>query len=318
MGGQFAIMRFAKYKGGAMGGIEAHNERTKEKYKSNPDVDTTRSDQNFHLITPTQSYRAESDRQISEAKCRVRSDSVKMVEALFTASPEFFEGKSKKEVRAFFQEALTFFTQHQRPDTIISAVVHMDEKTPHMHLTFVPLTKDNRLCAKEIIGNKKKLTEWQDKYWKHMVSKYPDLERGESASTTGRTHIPPRLYKEMEHLEAQEKELDQLLGEVNMLNSKKKAEEIQQKLHEMIPRAEKLKTELRKYKNGNQTLTQENKALANENNSVRRAHMHAEMESAKAKSKLIGLEKTMEKLPAGLVEAYCKLQDQGKEKENER
>ena len=39
---------------------------------------------------------------------------------------------------------------------------HMDEKTPHLHLVFVPLTKDNRLCAKEIIGNRANLTKWQD------------------------------------------------------------------------------------------------------------------------------------------------------------
>ena len=35
-----------------------------------------------------------------------------------------------------------------------------------------------RLSAKEIVGNKKKLTWWQDEFWKHMVKKYPDLERG--------------------------------------------------------------------------------------------------------------------------------------------
>ena len=58
----------------------------------------------------------------------------------------------------------------------------MDEKTPHLHLTFVPLTKDNRLCAKEIIGNRANLTKWQDDFHAYMVEKYPDLERGESAS----------------------------------------------------------------------------------------------------------------------------------------
>ena len=163
MGAQYAIMRFAKYKGGAMGGIEAHNERKKEKYESNPDVDINRSDQNFHLIEPQLNYRQESERQIKAANCRVRSDSVRMVEALFTASPEFFENKSREEIQDFFKEALDFFTQNQRKDTIISAVVHMDERTPHMHLVFVPLTEDNRLCAKEIIGNRKHLTEWQDK-----------------------------------------------------------------------------------------------------------------------------------------------------------
>ena len=75
----------------------------------------------------------------------------------------------------------------------------MDEKTPHMHLSFVPITQDGRLCAKEILGNKKKLTWWQDEFWKHMAEKYPDLERGESASMTGREHIPPRLFKEAAH-----------------------------------------------------------------------------------------------------------------------
>ena len=72
----------------------------------------------------------------------------------------------------------------------------MDEKTPHLHLVFVPLTEDNRLCAKEIIGNRANLTKWQDDFHAYMVEKYPDLERGESASKTGRKHIPTRLFKQ--------------------------------------------------------------------------------------------------------------------------
>ena len=79
-----------------------------------------------------------------------------------TASPEFFKDKKREEIQTFFQTALDFIKQEQNPDTIISAVVHMDEKTPHMHLSFVPLTEDGRLSAKEIVGNKKKLIKWQD------------------------------------------------------------------------------------------------------------------------------------------------------------
>ena len=88
-------------------------------------------------------------------------------------------------------------------ENIVSAVVHMDEKTPHLHLTFVPLTKDNRLCAKEIIGNRANLTKWQDDFHAYMVEKYPDLERGESASRTGRKHIPTRLFKQAVSLSRQ-------------------------------------------------------------------------------------------------------------------
>lgn len=93
----------------------------------------------------------------------------------------------------FFEEALHFLEQHQSKETIISAVVHMDEKTPHMHLCFVPLTEDGRLSAKDIMGNKKKLTWWQDEFWKHIIKKFPDLERGESAILTGRDHPAPRV-----------------------------------------------------------------------------------------------------------------------------
>ena len=173
MKAQYAILRFAKYKGPEIGHIESHNERTKEKYASNPDVDTSRSHLNFHLVTPQRKYRAEAEKQIAEAGCRTRSDSVRVVEALVTASPEFFKDKKKGEIKAYFQEALDFIREHQDPKTIISAVVHMDEKTPHMHLCFVPLTEDNRLSAKEIVGNKKKLTQWQDRFWEHMVKNTP-------------------------------------------------------------------------------------------------------------------------------------------------
>ncbi len=223
---QYAIMRFAKYKGPEIGNIEAHNERTKEKYASNPDVDTSRSKYNFHLVKLPGKYRTESERQIAAAGCRTRKDSIRMVEALFTASPEFFKGKKRAEIRVFFEEALHFLEQHQSKETIISAVVHMDEKTPHMHLCFVPLTEDGRLSAKDIVGNKKKLTWWQDEFWKHMVKKFPDLERGESASQTGRDHIPPRVFKEMTRLTKQRDKLGQLLTGINPFNAKNRAEEI--------------------------------------------------------------------------------------------
>ena len=197
---QHAILRFAKYKGPTVSRIEAHNERTKESYASNPDIKTELSKHNFHPVTPDGKYRDFSNRIIREAGCRVRKDSVTAVEVLITASPEFFEKKSRKEIHEFFSYAVDFMESKQNPDTYISAVVHVDEKTPHMHLCFVPITSDGRLSAKEIIGNKKRLTKWKDEIWSYMEKKYTDFERGESASLTGRTHIPPRLFKQAARL----------------------------------------------------------------------------------------------------------------------
>ena len=259
--GKNAILRFAKYKGPEIGHIESHNERTKEKYASNPDIDTSRSHLNFHLVFPERKYRAEAEKQIAEAGCRTRSDSVRVVEVLVTASPEFFKGKKKAEIKAYFQEALDFIQQHQNPRTIISAVVHMDEKTPHMHLCFVPLTKDKRLSAKEIVGNKKKLTWWQDEFWKHMVGKYPDLERGESASKTGRTHIPPRLFKEAVHLNRMKDQIMAILNDSNPFNKKAKAEELEALLDKYIPGVEVMRTKLKRYDKTYKELTEENAEL---------------------------------------------------------
>ena len=276
---QFAILRFAKYKGPEISNIEAHNERTKDEYASNPDIDKSRSCLNFHLLEPEHKYRAEAERQIKDAGCRTRSDSVRLVEALVTATPEFFKGKKKAEIKAYFQEALDFIREHQDQKTIISAVVHMDEKTPHMHLSFVPLTADGRLSAKEIVGNKKKLTQWQDKFWKHMVRKYPDLERGESASQTGRDHIPPRVFKEMTRLTKQKAKLEELLAGIGAFNAKSRAAEIAALLDQYIPAVEQMHSTMKKYQVAFTETTVENKKLKQENAQLEQSLEKATQES---------------------------------------
>lgn len=304
MKAQYAILRFAKYKGPEIGHIESHNERTKEKYASNPDIDTSRSHLNFHLVSPERKYRAEAEKQIAEAGCRTRSDSVRVVEALVTASPEFFKGKKKAEVRAYFNEALDFMQKHQSKDTIISAVVHMDEKTPHMHLCFVPLTEDKRLSAKEIVGNKKKLTWWQDEFWKHMVGKYPDLERGESASETGRTHIPPRLFKEAVHLNRMKDQIMAILNDSNPFNKKSKAEELETLLDKYVPGVEAMRTKLKKYDKTYKELTAENAELEKELNSASRESIQKKLEIQRKLSELDELRRTMDSIPDAIIREY--------------
>ena len=264
---QYGILRFHKYKGPEIGQIEAHNERTKEKYASNPDIDPARKHLNYNLLPPPPKYRAEAERQIREAGCRTRKDSVRLVETLITASPEFFQNKSQQEIRAYFERALEFMKTKQNPDTFVSAVVHMDEKTPHMHLCFVPLTEDGRLSAKDIVGNKKKLTQWQDEYWSYMVKKYPDLERGESASETGRTHIPPRIFKQATRLHRLEQKLRELLSSINPMNAKRVREEILKILDEYIPGVAELMTKAKALKKAEKELKAEIAQLKKEANS---------------------------------------------------
>ena len=304
-------MRFAKYKGPEISQIEAHNERTKETYASNPDIDPTRTHLNFHLIKPQDRYRAESNRQIKEAGCRTRSDSIRVMEALFTATPEFFKGKKRSELKEFFGEALEFIKQNQAPETIISAVVHLDEETPHMHLCFVPLTEDKRLSAKDIAGNKKKLTQWQDKYWEHMVKKYPTLERGETASETGRKHIPTRVFKQMSRLNKQHDKLVEMLSDMKFTNYKDKTAQIVAFLEKYIPDVSAMETQMKKYEKFFKAASGKQKALEKENAELTEALEKSEQQSTLKKlqeARLLNdyerIKGVLDRIPPEIIKAY--------------
>ena len=319
---QFAILRFAKYKGPTISRIEAHNERTKEFYASNPDIKTELSKYNFHLVHPKGKYREEANRLIREAGCKARKDSVRMVETLITASPEFFAGKKPGEIKEFFEHALEFLKTKQAEETIVSAVVHVDEKTPHMHLCFVPITADGRLSAKEIVGNKKRLTQWQDEYWKHMVKKYPDFERGESASITGRTHIPPRIFKQATKLNRLEKQLKELLSSINAMNAKRVREEILKILDEYIPGVAELMTKTKALKKSEKEMLGEIAMLKKEVNdskpSVQRLlELERKVQEQEELQRTISsLQQTLTAIPPEIIAEYNKPKSERKETRN--
>ena len=322
MKAQHAILRFAKYKGPTISRIEAHNERTKEFYASNPDIKTELSKFNFHLVKPGGKYREEANRLIRETGCKARKDSVRMVETLITASPEFFAEKKPGEIKEFFEHALEFLKTKQAEETIVSAVVHVDEKTPHMHLCFVPITADGRLSAKEIVGNKKKLTQWQDEYWSYMVKKYPDLERGESASETGRTHIPPRIYKQATKLNRLEQKLRELLSSINPMNAKRVREEILKILDEYIPGVAELMTKTKALKKAEKEqkaeIAQLKKEIDSGKPSVQRMlELEKKVQQQEELQRTISsLQQTLTAIPPEIIAEYNEPKSAGKETKN--
>ena len=288
---QHAILRFEKHKGHPAGPLEAHHERKKEQYASNPDIDTSRSKYNFHIVKPDGRYYHFIQSRIEQARCRTRKDSTRFVDTLITASPEFFKGKSPKEIAAYFQRAADFLIDRVGRENIVSAMVHMDEKTPHLHLVFVPLTKDNRLCAKEIIGNRANLTKWQDDFHACMVEQYPDLERGESASKTGRKHIPTRL------------------------NAGKKKEEALSMLKKWFPQMENFSGQLKKYKVTINDLLAENEKLEVRAKASEKGKMNDTMERAKLKSELDDMRRLVDRIPPEILAELKRQQRQhGKER----
>jgi len=293
---QYAIMRFAKHKGGA-GALETHHERKKEKYASNPDIDTGRSKHNFHIVKPEASYKRESDSRIEAAGCKTRKDSVRFVDTLITASPDFFKGKKRDEVRAFFQAAVDFLSKKIGRDNIFTAVVHLDERTPHLHLCFTPITPDGRLTAKEIIGNRTQLTKWQDDFFAHMVKSFPTIERGESASETGRRHIPTRVFKQAVRLTRQAAQISAALDGINPLNAGKRKDEALILLQKFFPNMENFETQVRKYRREIDHLEKENAALAKKAEAGEKVSISRELTQNKLRSDYDELRRFVDSLP---------------------
>ena len=243
----YAILRFQKRKAGSVAACERHNERKKEAYKSNPDIDVERSKHNYHLVPPPRyTYKKEINRMVQAAGCKVRKDSVMMVETLITASPEFMNSLPPEEQKAYFAVALDFIAERVGKENILSAVVHMDEKTPHMHLCFVPITPDNRLSAKAFLGNQKSLSQWQTDYHERMSSRWNELERGQSSMETKRKHIPTWLFKSATRLDKQYGEIVSALSDINVFNAGKKRDKALELLASWLPEVEKFSKEIQK------------------------------------------------------------------------
>lgn len=182
-------------------------------------------------------------------------------------------------------------------------MVHMDEKTPHMHLCFTPITKDGRLSATEIIGNHVQLTKWQDDFFAHMVKHFPDLERGESASETGRRHIPTRVFKQAVRLTKQASRIQSALESVNPLNVSKKKAEIVDMLHKFFPNMERLETQLKKYNKEINMLEKEN-AILERKLDTSRPSIKAKMDAAKEQLEIQFLRQFYASIPEEYKAAY--------------
>ena len=192
----YAIIRNVKYKLKDVGNISRHNERQNKQY-GNPNVDVQKSKDNFHLKKPIeQSYLKEFER-IRDAEYllgNIRSTGKKqsnaVCEFIITSDSAFFEDMSKGQLHRFFDDCYDYVKQKCGEPYILSAVVHMDEKTPHMHVAYMPVVdgKDRkgnpckRINCSEFWKGFNSYGILQNEFHRHITSRGYKLERGEVGS----------------------------------------------------------------------------------------------------------------------------------------
>lgn len=175
------IVRVAKMTSGSVKGIEIHDRREKDISHTNKDIDWERTKENYDLH-PDQNrnfYKTIKER-ISELNLpkAVRKDAVVMAQVLVTSDHDFFKGLNKEQQKQFFKDSYNFLAERYGKENVVSATVHLDEKTPHMHFNFVPVTADGRLSAKSIL-TRQSLIEQQTAFYEH-VGKDHGLNRGQT------------------------------------------------------------------------------------------------------------------------------------------
>ncbi|NUW85274.1 plasmid recombination enzyme, partial [Staphylococcus aureus] len=150
---------------------------------------------------------------------------------LITSDSEFFDNQTPEDTKQFFEHAKEFLEQEYGKDNLLYATVHMDEKTPHMHYGVVPITDDGRLSAKEVVGNKKVLTEFQDRFNEYVNQRGYDLERGQSRQVTNAKHEQISQYKQKTEYHKQEYERESQKSDYIKQKNDKLMQEYQKSLN---------------------------------------------------------------------------------------
>ena len=164
-----------KAKSGSSGGLTAHIDRTNEKEQGN--VYEDRKQSNFRLVEEKGTIDSMIKDRIKEGykgKKAIRKDAVTSCRYILSGSHEQMSkiGDNPKAIREWANDNFDYFSEKYGEKNIVRATVHLDEKTPHMHLIVVPITPDGRLSAKEFTGTAKKLKDLQSDYANKIGAKW--------------------------------------------------------------------------------------------------------------------------------------------------
>ena len=332
----YAIIRNTKYKRENLKGIYRHNERRNKNY-SNANIDKEKSYLNYSIKFPQYSYEKEFDlmREKYKLKGQIKVVSNIACEYIITSDKEFFETIGEEETKRYFETAYQFVTQYKDlgEQYIMSAKVHMDEETPHMHLIFLPVvhTTDkkgnaiDKLACSEFWKEKDSYRRLQDAFYQYMTSHNFELERGVPKEETGREHIDIKKYKEITNFDKTKEKLQNIklelpnipdLEDINVNRlSKKRDEKILEEiikpkdnlindlyqdnliLQQELSRQAKMVEKAEKYQRERDKIMEDNENLHNEVEQIRAEYKQKESDIEwKYKSKIKGLEKENNKL----------------------
>lgn len=281
----YAIIRNANYKKDNLAGLYKHNERKNTNY-SNKDINKNTSIKNYSIKQCNTTYlnAIKLLQKENNLQGRIIKTTNVACELIITSDKEFFENIGEEETKRYFQTAYDFVANYKNlgEKYILSAKVHMDETTPHLHLVFIPVVHKldkntgkqiDKIACSEYWKGKDSYRQLQDNFYKYISDKGFDLERGKSRGTK---HIDTKTLKHITNFDNIKYELTN--NQVQPINTKDKSLILQQN-KELIKYNKKLKLQLsksysaikniEKLQNENTNLKYENQELKKENSRLK-------------------------------------------------
>lgn len=292
-----------KYKRADIVGIERENERD-ENYKStrNPQIDKSRTHLNYHTLPHEKKYLAFIDKRIKELapKRKIKDDAVLITSFILGSDKEFFDGISPEAQKQFFDDCTEFFAERYGKENVVSAVVHLDESTPHLHFNLMPVT-DGRLCAK-VLFDRTALRDLQTDFHEAVGKKY-GLKRGKEGSAA--KHLDTVAYKTKKMTEAAEAKIREAEeAQAAAKPAKELLESYESAKSEKIPFSGKKKeTEIIALRTKNGELQRKNDILAKDNSDLYNELKKKEKTATTNEGAVKLLEKLLEYAPEELATA---------------
>ena len=332
----YAIIRNAKYKRENLMAVYRHNERKNKNY-SNENIDRTKSYLNYSLKEPEFNYVKEFDEIIKryDLKGQIKKVSNIVCEYMITSDNDFFKRIGEEETKRYFETAYKFVCEYKDlgEKYILSAKIHLDERSPHMHLVFLPVvhTTDkkgnpiDKLACSEFWKAKDSYRQLQDAFYKYMVENGFDLQRGLTKEETNREHYSVEEFKKITNFKQTKEILKNIklelpdVPEIDDIKiarwSKKRDEKILEDIikpkdalinklyqdnrlmYQQLLRQEKMVEKATKYEKERNKIIEDNENLHNEVEQIKKNYKQKEFDIEwKYKSKIKGLEKENNRL----------------------
>ena len=286
----YAIIRNTNYKMKNLAGIYRHNERKNTHY-SNKDINKQNSKLNYSIKDPYSTYEKifKDMKNNYNLQGMIKKVSNVMCEFIITSDKEFFDNIGEQETKRYFQTAYKFVANYNNlgEDFIVSAKVHMDESTPHLHILFVPVVhkKDregkeiSKIACSEYWKGKDSYKRLQDNFYSYMIKSGFNLERGNIEKNK---HIEIEKLKEITNYELQKYEKQSIKKEESIQT--KDIEKLQIENKRIVSKFNTLANQYVKVRNNIYSINEENRILEYERNNLKTENEELKRENHRLRS----------------------------------